>query len=136
MRARYEGDLMVRCVLENGAEVATFPPGILKGVEKKLFSPTDLFAASLGMCVVTMMGIKAEKLGVDLRGTEVKVKKEMHRRPPFEVKRMELEVRCPGTFEEGVREQLEQMGWSCPIHHSLRPEIEVELSFEWGCDAI
>ena len=132
MRAKYEGALVVRCVLENGAEVATFPPRILRGVERELFSPTDLFAASLGMCVLTMMGIRAEKLGVDLKGAEVKVEKEMHRRAPFEVKRLGLEVRCPGEFEAGVREELEREGRECPISHSLDPKIEVNMRFEWG----
>lgn len=132
MRAVYEGELVVRCRMANGAEMATFPPGILKGVEKGLFSPTDLFAASLGMCVLTMMGIKAERLGVDLLGAEAVVEKEMQGRPPFEAKRLGVVVRCGAGFEEGIRTQLEQAGRECPVKHSLHPSVEVDIRFEWG----
>ena len=41
------------------------------------FSPTDLVATALGTCISTTMGIKAEELGVDLKGMTVSVQKEM-----------------------------------------------------------
>ena len=34
------------------------------------FSPTDLVAASLGSCMMTVMGIKAAKEGISLEGLE------------------------------------------------------------------
>lgn len=136
MVARYEGELVVRCRHENGAEVVTFPPGVLEGVERELFSPTDLFAGCLGMCVLTMMGIRARKLGVDLTGAVVEMEKEMHKRPPFGVKRVTLVVRCPGEVEGGVRERLEAVGRECPLHHSVHPAIELDMVFKWGSDAV
>ncbi len=136
MQARYEGKLVVRCSHENGAVVESFAPGILQGEARELFSPTDLFAGTVGMCVLTMMGIRAEKLGVDLRGAEVRIEKEMQEVPPFAVKRIDLEVRCPGEVEEGVRERLEAIARDCPIHHSIHPDIDVEMVFKWGSDAV
>ena len=41
------------------------------------FSPTDLAATSLGVCMMTIMGIFAERNEIDLSGTKVRVLKEM-----------------------------------------------------------
>lgn len=136
MRAECLDELTVRCTHENGAEITTFPPGFLKGVDKKLFSPTDLFAASLGMCVLTMMSIKAEKLKIDIKGTSVDVTKEMHTTPPYAAKSFKIAVCSPHTFEPNITDQLVAFGKACPVHHSIHPDIDVDLSFTWGCDEV
>ena len=41
------------------------------------FSPTDLVATALGTCMLTVMGIVAERHGWDLRGAHVSVEKSM-----------------------------------------------------------
>src|SRR2546428_3141007 len=46
------------------------------------FSPTDLVATALGTCMSTTMGIKAEELGVNLKGMTMDVKKEMSKDAP------------------------------------------------------
>src|SRR5438067_13933105 len=74
---KYTGDL--HCDATHGpshAKLATDAPTDNKG-KGEAFSPTDLVATALGTCMSTTMGIKAEELGVNLKGMTVDVKKEM-----------------------------------------------------------
>ena len=41
------------------------------------FSPTDTVATALASCLLTLMGIKARDLGIDLEGTSARVTKVM-----------------------------------------------------------
>ena len=45
------------------------------------FSPTDLAATSLGSCMMTVMGIKARDMNLDLKGTEIDITKVMASEP-------------------------------------------------------
>src|SRR5207245_2227306 len=79
---KYTGDL--HCDATHGpshAKVATDAPTDNKG-KGEAFSPTDLVATALGTCISTTMGIKAEELGVSLKGMTVDVKKEMSKDAP------------------------------------------------------
>ena len=78
----YTGDL--HCDATHGpsqAKISTDAPSDNKG-KGETFSPTDLVATALATCISTTMGIKAEDLGVDLRGMTVSVQKEMSNDPP------------------------------------------------------
>ena len=69
----YTGDL--RCDAEHGpsrSKISTDAPTDNKG-KGEAFSPTDLVATALATCMTTTMGIKAQELGVDLRGMTVSV---------------------------------------------------------------
>ncbi len=79
---KYSGDL--HCDATHGpsqAKISTDAPSDNKG-KGEAFSPTDLVATALATCITTTMGIKAEDLGVDLRGMTVSVQKEMSNDPP------------------------------------------------------
>ena len=127
VHVEYEGKLRTRCVL-NGKEIVTDAPKEVRGLGE-MFSPTDLLAASLGSCILTMMGIYAEKLKVDLSGTTVVVEKEML---PQRVKKMKVVVKCPRRFEPDVIKRLQDAAEGCPVHHSLHPDVQQELIFHWG----
>src|SRR2546430_9019502 len=79
---KYTGDL--HCDATHGpsqAKIPTDAPTDNKG-KGEAFSPTDLVATALATCISTTMGIKAEDLGVDLRGMTVSGEKEMWKDPP------------------------------------------------------
>src|SRR5271154_7483689 len=59
------------------------------------FSPTDLVATALGTCMATVMGIYAEKHGIDLRGMKVTVGKEMTQVPVRRIARLTCEIVVP-----------------------------------------
>lgn len=128
----YEGNLSTRCVhLENQDVIFTDAPKDNQGEGKK-FSPTDLLAAAWGSCIMTIMGIHARRLKVDLKGSKARVVKIMHTTPPRRVAKLEFYFECPHEVPMEIARQLEQGGAQCPVHLSLHPDIIEELHFTWG----
>src|SRR5689334_4019840 len=73
----YEGGL--HCRLKHGPsgmEIVTDAPKDNMG-KGAAFSPTDLTTASLGACMMTLMGIYAQRHGIELAGTKAQITKEM-----------------------------------------------------------
>jgi putative redox protein len=95
------------------------------------FSPTDLLATALGSCILTTMGIYAERNAIDLRGARVTVLKEMTQVPTRRLARLTTEIRMPLSAAHPQREALERAAQSCPVHASLHPEIEMPIRFIW-----
>jgi putative redox protein len=93
------------------------------------FSPTDLTAAALGTCIATVMGIVAERDKVDLSGMRITVVKEMATAPTRRIGKLLTRVSMPRPLSEQQRAKLERAAHTCPVHQSLRPEIEVPIQF-------
>jgi len=96
----YTGNL--HCDATHGpsqSKIATDAPADNKG-KGEAFSPTDLVATALGTCISTTMGIKAEELGVDLRGMKFTFHfRQIHRTAPCWNK-PRLIVRCTKVCRE------------------------------------
>lgn len=128
----YLGGLRTRCLhKESGDEIETDAPKDNHGKGEK-FSPTDLVSAALGSCVLTVMGILAERLKLDLTGTTAEVVKEMESAPSRRIGKLKVLIRCPRTFDKQEIDRLERVAMSCPVHHSLHPDIHQEFIFQWG----
>lgn len=95
------------------------------------FSPTDLVATALGTCMLTIMGIFAQRHAIDLRGTKVTVIKEMNAVPPRRIARLSTEIRIPLPTTHPQRESLERAAMTCPVHQSLHPDVEKPVRFVW-----
>jgi putative redox protein len=127
----YTGDL--HCDATHGpskSKIATDAPMDNRG-KGESFSPTDLVATALGTCISTTMGIKAEELGVDLRGMTVSVQKEMSKDAPRRIVALPSEVHIPLPRNHPHREVLEQTALNCPVHKSLPSEIRRPTKFFW-----
>jgi uncharacterized OsmC-like protein len=128
---KYTGDL--HCDATHGpshARLATDAPTDNKG-KGEAFSPTDLVATALGTCMSTIMGMKAEELGVNLKGMTVGVRKEMSKDAPRRIVGLPSEVHIPLPASSPHREALEQAALNCPVHKSLPPEISRPTKFFW-----
>jgi putative redox protein len=128
---RYDGDLHCSAIHgPSNSKLATDAPTDNRG-KGEAFSPTDLVATALGTCMSTTMGLKAEALGVDLRGMTVLVKKEMSTDPPRRIVGLPSEVHIPLSADSPHRETLEQTALNCPVHKSLPAEINRPTKFFW-----
>ena len=96
------------------------------------FSPTDLVATALGTCMLTIMGIVAERDGIDLGETTVRVTKEMVATPTRRIQRLRVTFNVPGEVSPEQRKKLENAAHTCPVHKSILPEIETPIEFNWG----
>jgi putative redox protein len=127
----YTGDL--HCDATHGpsqSKIATDAPTDNRG-KGESFSPTDLVATALGTCISTTMGLKAEELGLSLKGMTVSVKKEMSKDAPRRIVELPSEVHIPLPPNSPHRKILEQTGLNCPVHKSLPPEINRPTKFFW-----
>jgi putative redox protein len=128
----YEGQL--HCTATHGPSgtvISTDAPKDNMG-KGESFSPTDLVAAALGTCIITTMGIVAQRHGIDLSGTKVRVEKHMNVAPPRRIGRLPVEIHVPRTVSEEDRQRLEHAARACPVHKSLHPDIEAPVTFHWG----
>src|SRR6266498_5117596 len=128
---KYTGDL--HCDATHGpshAILATDAPTDNKG-KGEAFSPTDLVATALGTCMSTIMGMKADELGLNLRGMTVSVQKEMSKDAPRRIVGLPSEVHIPLPPDSPHREMLEQTALNCPVHKSLPSEIDRPTKFFW-----
>ena len=71
----YKGALRTEAShLHSGTTIETDAPLDNQGKAER-FSPTDLMATSLGSCMMTIMGIKARDMQIDLTGTTIDITK-------------------------------------------------------------
>ena len=131
MTAKYLGAL--RCEAEHGpsgGKILTDAPVDNHG-RGEAFSPTDLLAAALGNCMLTVMGIYAERHGIRLEGAHVSASKEMATEGIRRIRRITVRLELPVGPEHPHREALERAALACPVHQSLHPEIEKPVEFVW-----
>jgi uncharacterized OsmC-like protein len=128
----YEGDLRtVGTHLKSGTILETDAPVDNQGKGER-FSPTDLVATALGNCMMTIMGIKARDMQVDLKGTRIDVEKIM-KADPRRISGINLTFSFPEGFtaDDKQRTILERAANTCPVMYSIHPDIEVQVSFNW-----
>ncbi|MCC5832606.1 MAG: OsmC family protein [Chlamydiales bacterium] len=131
MHVLYEGDLHTVVTHEpSGQRLHTDAPIDNKG-KGETFSPTDLIGASVASCIATVIGVYAERKGWDLRGMRLSVEKTMSTDAPRRIVSLSVEIWMPISIEEKEKEKLEKIALTCPVHNSLRQEIEKPVIFHW-----
>lgn len=128
----YEGNLRtVATHLQSGTVIQTDAPVDNQGKGER-FSPTDLVATALGSCMMTLMGIKARDLDLDLRGTKIDIQKLM-KADPRRIGGVQLTIHLPNTLVASEKQQtmLERAARTCPVMYSIHPDIEVDVVFNW-----
>ncbi len=128
----YQGELRSSAVhVPSGTQIFTDAPVDNHG-RGESFSPTDLVATALGSCMLTIMGIFAQRHEIDLKGTTVRVEKEMISTPVRRIAKLNTEIRLPISADHPHREALERAALTCPVHQSLHPEVEKPIRFIWA----
>jgi len=126
--ARYAGHLRTEAThVASGNTILTDAPVDNHG-RGEAFSPTDLVSAALGSCMMTIMGIVAERHGVDLTGVSWDVTKHMLA-DPRRIGQIDVTFRLPASLPEKERTILENAARTCPVALSLNPEIRQEVRF-------
>lgn len=95
------------------------------------FSPTDLVATAVANCMMTVMGIAAERHGIDLKGTTVSIAKEMSPDLPRRIVGLKSVMTIPLPSDHPRRTLLENAAKACPVKQSLAPEVDATVEFRW-----
>ena len=128
----YEGNLRTLTThLRSGNGIITDAPIDNQG-KGKAFSPTDLMAASLGSCMLTMIGIAANKHGFSIDGTETSITKYMASNPR-RIEKISVHFLFPANnFSDKQMKIIEKAALSCPSAISLHPDIVQDIQFEYA----
>ena len=128
----YQGGLHCKAThAPSGSELNTDAPKDNQG-RGESFSPTDLVATALGTCMLTIMGILARTLQIDITGSTASVEKEMTATAPRRIHRLTVHIHVPHAIPAEDQEKFERAALTCPVHKSLHPDIEIPLRFTWG----
>lgn len=128
----YEGDLRtVATHLQSGNTIKTDAPTDNQG-KGESFSPTDLVATALGSCMMTIMGMRARDMKVDLKGTKIEIQKIM-KAEPRRISGINLTFHFPNSLQVTGEQQaiFEKAAHTCPVIYSINQDIEVKIVFNW-----
>lgn len=129
----YLGDLRTQAThLQSNETIITDAPVDNNG-KGEAFSPTDLAATSLGSCAMTIMGIMANREGVDFSGSEIEVTKIMSAEAPRRIAKVivDFTMKTPEVLSEEVQAKYVRAAHTCPVTLSLHPDIEQVFNFKW-----
>jgi len=103
------------------------------GGKGETFSPTDLVATALGSCLLTVMGIVAQRHQLDLSGTRVRVVKEMTSVPLRRIGALTVTIDIPpsAALTPSDLALLERTAHLCPVRQSLHPDVQVAMTFRY-----
>ncbi|BAX80249.1 OsmC family protein [Labilibaculum antarcticum] len=132
IKSKYLGDLRTECVhLQSGNKIFTDAPTDNQG-KGEAFSPTDLLAASLGTCIMTIMGIVARDNNIDITGTELDITKIMAS-DPRRVSEVIVEFNFPNrnyTAEE--KKIIESVAGTSPVPLSVHTQMTQSIKLNWA----
>jgi uncharacterized OsmC-like protein len=127
----YLGELRTEAThVFSGNKTITDAPLDNKG-KAESFSPTDLLSASLGSCMITIMGIAAREHGIDIDGTTCSITKIMATEPR-RVSEIAIVLNFPeGDYTEKEKTILERAALTCPVAKSLHPDLLQNVTFNF-----
>jgi putative redox protein len=131
MTGIYLGELRTEAThLKSGNRIITDAPPDNNG-KGEAFSPTDLTCASLNSCMMTLMGILAQREGIDLKGLRSEIVKVMASNP-----RKIAEIHITFTLEnlaatDVQKEKLKRAALTCPVALSLGESIKQAVTFNF-----
>lgn len=129
-KVNYQGSLRTSAVhLQSSNEIITDAPTDNQG-KGEAFSPTDLLATSLASCMLTIIGIKAAEMNIDITGTTAEVTKVMAVDP-----RRVSEIHVAMSFLQKLDDKTQKIFYNtaltCPVARSLHPDVVQNVTFSY-----
>jgi len=120
----YIDELRTECThLQSGEKIVTDAPIDNQG-RGEYFSPTDLLATSLASCMMTIIGIFAQRGGFSINGTKASVTKVMGN-DPRRVSEIHINLDFPkNNYSAKEKKIIQVCVETCPVAKSLHPEIK------------
>ncbi|WP_367106766.1 OsmC family protein [uncultured Psychrobacter sp.] len=132
-KVTYKGDLRTIAVhLQSNNEIITDAPTDNQG-KGEAFSPTDLLATSLASCILTIIGIKARDMKIDIAGTSAEVTKVMAA-DPRRVSEVHVVITFKNKLDARVQKIFYNTALTCPVANSLHPDIVQNVTFNYEGD--
>ena len=127
-KVTYKGGLRTKALhIQSGNSIVTDAPIDNQG-KGEAFSPTDLVATALASCMLTIMGIVAERNSIELKGTTAEVEKIMGTMPR-KISEIKIKILFNKNFDKRTKRKLESAALACPVSNSLNKNLEESIKF-------
>jgi putative redox protein len=127
-KVTYEGGLRTKARhIQSGNSIVTDAPVDNQG-KGEAFSPTDLVATALASCMLTIMGIVAERNDVELKDTTAEVEKIMGAMPR-QISEIKIKILVNKNFDKITKRKLESAALTCPVSNSLNKNLKESIKF-------
>lgn len=126
----YQGQLRTEAKhLQSGNVILTDAPTDNHG-KGEAFSPTDLVASALASCMLTIIGIKADDMGINVVGANAEVTKKMAT-SPRRIEEVIVKIYLPNSLDDKSKKILEAAAHTCPVGQSLSADLKQTISFHY-----
>ncbi|MGO8929136.1 MAG: OsmC family protein [Limisphaerales bacterium] len=127
----YEGGLHCSAVHGPSRQTLSTDAPVDNGGKGAAFSPTDLVATAMGTCMVTIMGLVAQRNNLNIDGLQVQVLKEMTADPVRRIGALKTRLVFPRgkLLAAADRAKLEAAAKTCPVKQSLHPDVKTPVEF-------
>ena len=131
MTTEYLGDLRTSAVhLKSNNKIITDAPVDNNG-KGEAFSPTELVSSALSSCMMTLMGITANREGINLTGLKANVTKVMGT-SPRKIAEIKIDFSIDNLNATDVqKEKLKRAALTCPVALSLSESIKQSVTFNF-----
>ena len=95
------------------------------------FSPTDLVVTALATCILTTIGIVAQRKSIEIKSMRAHAEKHMSTGAPRRIVRIPVKIWISLSADHPDRALIEKAANTCPVHQSLRHDMEMPIEFVW-----
>ena len=131
LTTNYKGDLRTENTHTRSGNVVITDAPVDNNGKGEAFSPTDLVCTALSSCMLTTMGILANREGIDMRGMKTEVVKIM---APSPRKIAEVQVIMSHdnlTVTDVQKQKLKNAALTCPVALSLHETVKQTVVFNF-----
>tara|TARA_B100002051_G_scaffold136619_1_gene129794 strand:+ start:840 stop:1241 length:402 start_codon:yes stop_codon:yes gene_type:complete len=127
-KVTYKGSLRTEAIhVQSGNTIITDAPIDNHG-KGEAFSPTDLVATALASCMLTIMGIVANRNHLKINGTTAEIEKIMGANPR-RINEIKISIRFNENFDKKTKRKLENAALTCPVSNSLNEKLNESIKF-------
>ena len=127
-KVTYKGSLRTEAIhVQSGNTIITDAPIDNHG-KGEAFSPTDLVATALASCMLTIMGIVANRNHIKINGTTAEIEKIMGANPR-RINEIKINIRFNENFDKKTKRKLENAALTCPVSNSLSEKLNESIKF-------
>ena len=127
--ARYAGQLRTEATHVASGKIIQIDAPTDNHGRGEAFSPTDLVSTALGSCMMTIMGILAERHQWNLVDSTFSIVKHMSTEPPRRIAQIDVTFNLPASLSTSDRTLLERSAHTCPVTLSLHPDVKQNVVF-------
>ena len=131
IKCSYLGDLKCEAEhLQSGNKIKTDAPLDHCGKGEN-FSPTDLLATSLGLCLLTIMAIKARSNGWELENISLDIEKIMTQNRERKIEQLIIDIYIPEDLSKEKLNFIQNASKDCPVTRNLSESLSIQVN--WHC---